>query len=52
MKEKIICFKCQILLANDYKIRPLGGRGKQDCENCRKRGYACRCRIEKKVSAS
>lgn len=52
MKEKIICSKCQVLLAESFKITPLTGRSKQDCDNCGKRGYACKCRIEKKVSAS
>lgn len=49
MKERIICTKCQALLAEDYEGTPLTGRSKQDCENCKKRGYACKCRIEKKV---
>ena len=46
LKERVLCGKCVALLRGAYKVVEFGRREKISCDNCGKRRYGCRCRIE------
>ena len=48
VKERNLCGKCAALLREAFKVTELGRREKLLCDNCGKRHYGCKCRIEQK----
>ncbi len=46
VKKAILCGQCIALLKEHYRVTELYGMKKNTCDNCGKRRYGTRCRIE------
>lgn len=46
-KERELCGRCIAALKTYYKVTELGRREKLVCQNCGRKGYGAKCRVEK-----